>query len=123
MEDFEWVKDIKASIILRPNIDYYIECGFGFDEFIIRNAFDKIFGVDMLNHSIDGRHQQYINLFDNDYMNRAVKDNESPITFYVRYDSEFINTGWNFDDRFQNELPGAEFIPMEDFINYCVIRR
>ena len=77
----------------------------------------------MLNHSIDGRLQEYINLFDNDYMNRVVEGNESPITFYVRYDSEFIKTGWNLGDRFQNELPGAEFIPMEDFINYCVIRR
>jgi hypothetical protein len=118
MEDFDWIKDIKASIILKPNKTYYIECGYGFDETIIRNAFDKLFGVDVVNHSIVGRFMSCINLFDNDYMNRA----EGPITFYVRYGGEFIKTGWNLGDSFQIQFPGAEFIPMEDFINYCVIR-
>lgn len=123
MEDFEWVKDIKASIILKPNTTYYVECGYGFDEVIIRNAFDKVFGVEMVNHSLDGRLMVYINLFNNEYMNRAAEDYERPITFYVRYGGEFIKTGWNLGDGFRNELPDGEFIPMEDFINYCVIRR
>ena len=32
MEDFEWAKDIKASIAMKPNTDYFIECGCGFDD-------------------------------------------------------------------------------------------
>ena len=121
MEEWEWVKDIKAGIILKPDTNYYIECGFGFDEVILRNAFDKIFGVEMVNHSIDGRFMGYINLFGNDYMNSVVKDNEGPITFYVNYGDEFIKTGWCGGDYFQIGDPGGKFIPMEDFIKYCVI--
>ena len=121
MEEWEWTKDIKAGIILKPDTNYYIECGFGFDEVILRNAFDKIFGVEMVNHSIDGRFMGYINLFGNDYMNSVVKDNEGPITFYVNYGDEFIKTGWCCGDYLQIQDPGGKFIPMEDFVKYCLI--
>lgn len=121
MEDFEWVKDIKASIVMKPNTDYFIECGCGFDGDTIRNAFNKIFGVEMVDHSIVNRLNYYVNLFGNDMIRQAIEEG-NPITFRVTYDDEFIFTGWCQTDYFRNNHPDGEFIPMGDFINYCVIR-
>ena len=121
MENFEWVKDIKASIILKPGKLYYVECGDNFDEDTIRKSFNRVFGVDMVNHSIDGRLSCYINLFNNGRIHQAIEQG-NPITFRVTYDDEFINTGWTQNDYYRNGGSDGEFIPMEDFINYCLIR-
>ena len=89
---FDWVEDIKASIILEPGTRYYIECGNGFDEFVIREAFDKIFGWDKVNYCLTiepGISNRYINIFDNDSITDSMRDG-GQITFSIHYDVEFI---------------------------------
>jgi hypothetical protein len=120
MEDFEWAKDIKASIMMKPNTDYFIECGDNFDEDTIRKAFNKIFGVEMVDHSVVNRLNNYLNLFDNNMIHQSIEQG-NPITFRVTYDDEFIDTGWSQIDYYRNFNPDGVFIPMDDFINYCVI--
>ena len=123
MGDFEWARYIEPSIILKPNKVYYIECGNDFDEVDIRNAFNKIFGVEMVNHSYEGRLGRYegrlgryINLFHNGYLNDSVGCGNR-ITFEIRYDDEFINTEWSSGGYFRDNYPDGEFISMDDFIN------
>lgn len=120
MEDFEWAKDIKASIVMKPNTDYFIECGDNFDEDTIHKVFNKIFGVEMVDHSVVDRFNNYVNLFNNVRIHQAIEEGNL-ITFRVTYDDEFINTGWTQNDYYRNSGSDGEFIPMDDFINYCVI--
>jgi len=117
---FDWTEDIKAGIILEPNTTYYIECGDGFDEFIIREAFDNIFGKDWVDFCYVGRRNTYIIIFNNETISHSMK-NGKPITFSVHYDDKFIYTGWDSGSYFRDNEPFRKFISMEDFINYCRI--
>ena len=122
---FDWVEDIKASIILEPGTRYYIECGNSFDEFVIREAFDKIFGWDKVNYCLTiepGISNRYINIFDNDSITDSMRDG-GQITFSIHYDVEFIYTGWVDNDYYRDNAPFSKFISMEDFINYCIIEK
>lgn len=120
MDDFEWVKDVMASIILKPGRVYYVECGNHFDEVVIRNTFNKIFGIEKVNHSYEHRLNEYINLFNNNYLNNAIVDG-SNVTFSFSYGDEFIKTAWTKGDYYRDNYPDGEFISMDDFINYCAI--
>lgn len=117
---FDWTSEIKAGIILEPGTTYYIECGDGFDEFIIHEAFDKIFGRDWVDFSYMGRRNTYIIIFNNETISHSMK-NGKPITFSVHYDDKFIYTGWDSGSYFRDNDPLNKFISMEDFINYCRI--
>ena len=123
---FDWVEDIKASIILEPGTTYYIECGNSFDEFVIREAFDKIFGWDKVNYCLTIEpgyiYNRYINIFDNDSITDSMRDG-GQITFSIHYDVEFIYTGWVDNDYYRDNAPFSKFISMEDFINYCIIEK
>jgi len=119
---FDWVEDIKASIILEPGTRYYIECGDGFYEFVIREAFDKIFGKDWVDFCYVGKLNEYINIFDNDNITDSMRDG-GQITFSIHYDVEFIYTGWVDNDYYRDNAPFGKFISMEDFINYCIVEK
>ena len=125
MEDFKWTEDIKASILLEPNKIYFVECGYGFDNDVIRETFNKIFGWDKVNYCLTIKPNipnAYINLFDNDNITASMGYGDS-ITFSVRYDDKFIYTGWCINNYYKLEKPNGKFIPMEDFISYCIIEK
>ena len=116
---FDWTSEIKPGIILEPDTKYCIECGNDFDEFIIREAFDKIFGKDWVDFCYVGRHK-YINIFDNTMIYDSMKNGE-PITLSIHYDDKFIYTGWDNGSYFRDNDSFLKFISMEDFINYSRI--
>lgn len=124
---FDWTSEIKAGIILEPGTTYYIECGNSFDEFVIREAFDKIFGWDKVNYCLTiepNMPNKYINIFNNQYISRSMK-NGGQITFNIRYDDKFIYTGWDDGSYYMgwDNNSFRKFISMEDFINYCIIEK
>lgn len=119
---FDWVEDIKEAIILKPGITYYIECGNSFNEFIIRKAFDKIFGKDWVDFCYVGKLNTYINIFDNDNISCSMR-NGNKITISIHYDNLFIYTGWDDGSYFKDNNLLGKFISMEDFINCCRIEK
>jgi len=118
---FDWVEDIKASIILEPDTTYYIECGNGFDNGIIREAFDRIFGKDWVDFYYVGKLNTY-NIVDNDNITDSMRDG-GQITFSIHYGNKFIYTVWDDGSYFRDNDPFGKFISMEDFINYCIIEK
>jgi len=117
---FDWTEGIKAGIILEPDTTYYIECGNGFDNGIIREALDKIFGKDWVDLCYVAKLNTYINIVDNNNIVHSMR-NGGQITFSIHYDNIFIYTGWDDGSYFRDNEPFGKFISMEDFINYCII--
>lgn len=119
---FDWTSEIKAGIILEPDTTYYIECGNGFDNDIIREALDKIFDKEWVDLCYVGKLNTYINIVDNNNIIHSMR-NGGQITFSIHYDDKFIYTGWDDGSYFRYNNPLAKFISMEDFINYCIIEK